>query len=77
MWTEDSQPISVDGQVYGTLQLLREGTTSTYDNLLVVFISDVNEYSGQYGCFINNSFGSANQEATFLGTLIQVSFIQL
>ena len=70
MWTEDNLTINVDGQVYDTFQILREGTTSSYDNLLVVWISDVNEHSGQYGCTVRNSFGSAMQETTFLGNVI-------
>ena len=70
VWTEDGQPINVDGQVYGTFQILREGTTSSYDNLLVVRISDVNEHSGQYSCTVRNSFGSAMQETSFRGNII-------
>ena len=72
MWTEDGQLINVDGQIYDTFQILREGTTSSYDNLLVVRISDVNEHSGQYGCTVRNSFGSAMQETTFLGNIFFV-----
>ena len=66
-WTKDSQPLTIDNRVYSTFQILMEGTRSSYDNLLVVAISDVNEHSGQYDCTIRNSFGSDTQSATFLG----------
>ena len=43
-WTLDSQPVDVDGQIYVTFQMLRDGTTSSYDNLLVVLSGDVNDF---------------------------------
>ena len=67
----DNQPLDLSRQVYNAIQLLRDGSTSTYDNLLVVSISDVDEYSGQYGCSIRNSFGSVSEEATFIGNVNQ------
>ena len=57
-------------QLYTMVQLVRSGTTSTYDNLLQISTNNVNELSGQYGCSIRNSFGSATAvDATFLGML--------
>ena len=66
-WTLDNQPVDLSRQIYNSIQLLRDGSTSTYDNILVVSISDVNEYSGKYGCSVRNSFGIASEEATFVG----------
>ena len=70
LWTEGNQPLNSSEQPYTMVQLVRSGTTSTYDNLLQIS-TNVNELSGQYGCSIRNSFGSATAvNATFLGMLI-------
>ena len=69
VWTLDSQTISVDGQTYATFQILRDGTTSSYDNLLVVLSGSVNDFSGQYGCTITNQFSSDTQRVNFRGNV--------
>ena len=70
VWTMESRPLNLSNEVgYNSFQLLRDRTSSTYDNLLVVSLSSVDDYSGQYGCSVRNSFGSASQEATFVGNL--------
>ena len=68
-WTVDNQTLNLSSQSYNAFQLLRDGTTSTYDNLLVILISDVNEYSGQYCCSVKNSFDTASKETTFVGNV--------
>ena len=67
VWTKDSQLLNIDSRMYGTVQILREGTTSSYDNLLIVYGSDMNEHSGEYGCTVTNSFGSTTKTAAFHG----------
>ena len=72
-WSIDDRPLDTSGQpLYTTFQLLRDGTTSTYDNLLVISISNVDEYSGQYGCSVRNGFGSVAQEANFSGKCLAI-----
>ena len=67
-WTKDSQPLNIDNLLYRTIQILRDGTNSSYDNLLLVTTTDVNEHSGQYGCTVRNGFGNGTRSATFLGS---------
>ena len=69
-WTLDGQRVDADGQIYAAFQILRDGTTSSYDNLLVVLIGNVNDLSGQYGCTVTNQFSSASQEVNFQGIKI-------
>ena len=72
VWTVDSRPLNVSDEIgYDTVQILRDGSTSTYNNLLVVSLSNMEEYSGQYGCSVRNSFGSAMQENTFIGIIVK------
>ena len=74
-WSVDNRPLDLDTRdqpAYNTFQLLRDGTTSTYDNLLVTLLSDVDEYSGQYGCSVRNGFGSVSQEANFSGKCLAI-----
>ena len=67
MWTLDNQPINADSQFHVTFQMLRDGTTSSYDNLLSVLSGSVNDYSGQYGCTVRNRFNSATHQVNLLG----------
>ena len=69
MWTLDSQPVNVDGQTYTAFQILRDGTTSSYDNLLVIVSGSVNDLSGQYGCTVTNQFSSDTQQVNFRGNV--------
>ena len=67
-WTLDGQPVNTDDQIYAVYQILRDGTTSSYDNLLVVLQKNVNDFSGQYSCTIINLFDSDTQENNFHGS---------
>ena len=72
----ESRPLNLSNEVgYNSFQLLRDRTSSTYDNLLVVSLSRVDDYSGQYGCSVRNSFGSTSREATFVGNLAIINNI--
>ena len=66
-WTLDNQPVDVDGQTHTSFQILRDGPTSSYDNLLVVLTGNVNDLSGVYGCTVINQFGSDLQQVNFRG----------
>ena len=71
IWTDGGQPINADSRVHDTYQILRDGTTSSYDNLLVVANGNINNNSGRYSCTVRNTFGaSATREVTFVGNLL-------
>lgn len=74
-WQEDGQIITADILNHSTVQILRNGRSSSYDNLLVIYNSDVNENSGRYSCAIDNAFGSVTQEETLLGKFTYVRLI--
>ena len=65
----DGIPLVNDGLIYDFIQILREGTTSTYDNLLINYVSSVNAYSGNYACAVKNNFGNSSRQTTFYGIL--------
>lgn len=68
-WEMDGIPLVDDGLIYDFIQILREGTTSTYDNLLINYVSSVNAYSGNYACAVKNNFGNSSRQTTFYGIL--------
>ena len=68
-WTLDGQHVNADGHTRNVVQILRDGTTSSYDNLLVVLQGNVNDFSGQYGCTVTNQFSSDTQETNFRGNV--------
>ena len=52
-------------------QVLRDGITATYDNILTV-VSETTEFPGTYGCTISNAIGiSSTATLTFQGMMIQ------
>ena len=55
--------------------ILREGITSTYDNLLIFYANNVNEYSGEYGCTVRNALGSSSEVTTIRGKHAEVFVI--
>ena len=52
-WTKDGQVITSDNN-YEVIQTLRNGVTTTYDNILKVH-SQLSEIVGTYTCMIDNS----------------------
>ena len=71
-WSRAGTTISADSAGYQTVQLLRNGTTSTYDNLLLFTTPNPNELVGEYSCLVRNSFGQQQMEISLQGTLIIV-----
>lgn len=53
--------------IYDFVQILREGISSTYDNLLLVYIPNINELAGNYSCTIANTFGRTTRNVSFNG----------
>ena len=68
-WTLDGQRVNVDGHTQNVVQILRDGTTSSYDNLLIVLQGNVNDFSGEYGCTVTNQFSSDTRETNFRGNV--------
>ena len=58
-WYKDDQVIN-PGFFYDTVQILRDGVTSTYDNLLLVFSFSVSELPGVYRCEVSNSLSGSS-----------------
>lgn len=52
-WTKDGQVIASDDN-YEVIQVLRDGVSTTYDNILKVH-SQLSEIIGTYTCIIENS----------------------
>lgn len=48
-------------------KIIREGSTSTYDNLLFVYQTNINELPGNYSCSVQNAFGRATQSIILTG----------
>lgn len=66
-WQRDGQILTPNTLNYSTTQILKDGRSSSYDNLLVIYTSNVNENSGQYGCTIENAIGSVTREVNIIG----------
>ena len=56
-WIKDGEVIT-DGNSYEVIQTLRDGVTTTYDNVLKVHLH-LSEIIGTYTCMIDNSVSSA------------------
>ena len=72
IWTDGGVLLIPDRPLYETVQILREGITSTYDNLLIFYANNVNEYSGEYGCTVRNALGSSSEVTTIRGKHAEV-----
>ena len=53
-WFKSGQLLS-PGILYEMVQILRDGVTSTYDNLLLVHTLTINELTGEYRCELSNN----------------------
>ena len=53
-WFKSGQLLS-SGILYEVVQILRDGVTSTYDNLLLVYSPVINELTGEYRCEVSNN----------------------
>ena len=63
-WTMDGETLS-NNNTYQMMQLLRDATTATYDNLLTVNVQP--QYSvGTYTCSVDNSISEPTQQTLAL-----------
>ena len=53
-WFKSGQ-LLLPGILYEMVQILRDGVTSTYDNLLVVHTPIISERTGEYHCEVSNN----------------------
>ena len=64
-WTKDGVVLRASG-TYQMTQVLQDGVTATYSNLLVVRAGPY-AVIGDYSCEVSNSIGSDRRNATFRG----------
>ena len=63
-WLKDGSTLTND-ETFQTTQILRNGTTSTYDNLLMVVSGPIGVI-GTYVCRVSNDISPDTQESTTL-----------
>ena len=68
-WRKDGELLLVvgGGGEFGFTQVLVDGATSTYENVLEVV--DLDTSNGEYSCGVANDFGSVRQNVTHNGEL--------
>ena len=69
-WTKDGVLLT-NSEVIHMSQLLTDGTTATYSNLLS-FDALPSMVVGLYSCTVDNDFGAATQTITFTGVCMYV-----
>lgn len=64
-WSKDGTQLS-SGSVYEMVQILRNGASATYDNLLVV-MGAPSTLLGVYSCTVMNEIGASTMSLTISG----------
>ena len=64
-WVKDGEVITDDNN-YGITQILRDGITTTYDNILKIHLH-VSEIIGTYTCMIDNSVSTPVKQTLAIG----------
>ena len=67
-WTRDGTPLTTDGVAY---QTLRDGTTATYDNYLVVDEGPAALAGSSFACSTTNEINTATDTLTINGQTLE------
>jgi len=62
IWQKDNRAVANDSS-FRSYQILRDGLSSTYDNLLEISLSS-SDITGLYSCIVHDSLGRNSQEST-------------
>ena len=65
IWSKNSRILTTN-ETYRMTQILRDGSSSTYDNFLTI-LSSPSDLLGTYRCTVVNSLGSSNYPITIQG----------
>ena len=71
IWSKNSRLLTTN-ETYQMTQILQDGSSSTYDNLLTI-LSSPTDLLGTYRCTVVNSLGSSNYPITIQGMPILCS----
>ncbi len=69
-WSKDGTTVS-NGGTFSTKQVLTEGTTSMYDNLLMI-TAEPKDLGGTYTCTVVNAISTVEGSATVNGEHIMI-----
>ena len=65
LWFKNREQLTIN-IVYSTFQTLNNGTSSKYDNMLLIH-STIDDILGEYMCIINNTIGQAEDTISLTG----------